>query len=300
MINHDGYMQLVLNQSDVDERAGDILVSQSLVGSYDLCAAALGQKGKDGYIYAPNQQMSWGSMVHAAIEDMLDGCDVPDHRTMRAMWDESLLNERDGSWLLAELCDDEVKIRHWVDEAVAAAYKWRDEVLPTLDLDDDFEIEHTKRIQIGTLPNGRRVFFGGTADLWEPGKRKVTDWKTSGSGWHQTKADYAGQVAAYLFLFGATSFRYAVWNRAKLTWDSFDTTRTQEQIESYLKHAYQVAVSIDAGVYPVRNVQSNFGKYNRSWQCSPRWCGAWNICPFKYLNDDKWEQQVADPREGWK
>lgn len=284
----------------------DVLVSQSLVGSYDLCAASVGQKGQPGYILQPNQQMSWGSMLHGAIEDDLlatlrrDPISrwTPDQ--LEDQWNLALQNERDGTWLLSDMTDDRVLIRHWLDEAVVAMYKWQDDVLPGLHLDDEARVEDTISRQLGTLPNGRRVFYGGTGDLVEPSMNQITDWKTSGRGWHQSKADFTGQVPGYLWLYGQEKFRFVVWNRQKLTWDSFDTSRTEQQIEAYLRHAFEVAAAIDAGIYPVTNVQSNFGKYNRTWQCSPKWCGAWNICPYKYLNDDKWEQQVADPADGWK
>ncbi len=301
-MNQDGYNPEL--QSATPMTAADILMSQSLVGSYDLCAASVGQKTEPGYDLSPNQAMSWGSMIHAAIEiDLNLALDEPTRWSasqLRDLWDDSLLNERDGSWLLTELCGDEVLIRHWLDEAVVAMYKWQDNVYPTLDLADEFFVEETVSMQIGTLPNGRRVFFGGTGDLVEPSKHLVTDWKTAGRGWHQSKADFTGQVAAYLYLYEADFFRFVVFNRKSLAWETYDTTRTEAEIDAYLRHAFQVAKAIDADIYPVTNVQSNFGKFNRSWQCSAKWCGAWNICPFKYLADDKWEHQIADPREGWK
>lgn len=50
-----------------------------------------------------------------------------------------------------------------------------------------------------------------------------------------------------MFLFDGQQFTYTVWNRTKLTWDSFDTVRTQAQACESQRPALDFLVEVRGG-----------------------------------------------------
>lgn len=295
-----GFKQVEAGAEPAD---GDLHLSQTTVGNAALCPARVGYRGDEGYDYTPSEAMSFGTMVHGMAEVDLALLGTPlagnwRRDSVEGMWADGLLAERDGSFDLHALASRD-RIDKSVDEALLANKKWHRTVVPTLDLDeqDDWEIEVRKTKQLGTLPDGRRVWFGGTADLVVPGL--VLDWKTAGRGWDQSKADTTYQATYYTWLYGVDRHKYWVWNRRKSDWSAFETSRSPKDVESALKVAWMLARQIDDGTFTATPWQDTYGKVKRGWWCSAKFCGAWDICQFKNLPDDVYEGQKIDPKMGW-
>jgi hypothetical protein len=90
-----------------------------------------------------------------------------------------------------------------------------------------------------------------------------------------------------------------VFNRAKNDWSLFETTRTPEHTEAWLKLAWMAGLQIEAGAFPFKPWQTTFGKTQRAWYCGPKWCGAWDACVGKFLPDDVFEATPIDIRATW-
>ncbi len=149
---------------------------------------------------------------------------------------------------------------------------------------------------LGNAERGN-VFLKGTADLVL--EDRLMDWKTSGRAWKQAKADFSVQASLYMPLHKQTlgleikKFDFWVYNRQARQWNVMRTKRTIAQIDSALDTALQYGRQIEAGVYPCTPVpEASFNK-GRGWYCKPKFCGAWNICKAKYLNDDFNEKEKA-------
>ena len=294
----------------VDESAepadDDLHLSQTTVSNAALCPARVGYRGDEGYSYVPSEAMSFGTMVHGMAEEDLGLLGTPmrwaagswTFYAVEEMWRDGLLNERDGSFDLYELADRE-RINKSIMEALHANKRWHEVVAPTLDLAgrDDWQIEKRVTKQLGTLPDGRRVWFGGTADLVVPGL--ALDWKTAGRGWDQSKADTTYQATYYTWLYGVDRHKYWVWNRREKDWSAFETSRSPKDVESALKVAWMLARQMADGTFTATPWQDTFGKVKRGWWCSAKYCGAWDICQFKNLPDDVYEGQKIDPKVGW-
>jgi hypothetical protein len=50
--------------------------------------------------------------------------------------------------------------------------------------------------------------------------------------------------------------------------------------------------------YPATPAGESYGKYKRGWHCSAKYCGGWEICPFKGLipDDADLEEKIT---HGW-
>lgn len=280
---------------------GDIHLSQTTVNSMDFCPAKQGYRDVEGYNHTPSLAMSFGTMGHGAIElDLVEG---ELHRwtadDLLTLWEGGLWYERDGSWDLHELISP-AQLEIQLAEAVDMMKKWQRHVYPTLNLSSEALIEERATKPLGMLDDGRVAWFGGTADVADPTAELILDWKTAGRGWDDSKARTAGQASAYTWLYGINSHLYWVWNRQKKTWKSHATERTTAQVDSYLRHSWQRALQIGAGVYPATPWQTTFGKTKRAWYCSALYCGAWDVCEMKNLSDDVWEEQAIDVKASWK
>lgn len=283
---------------------GDIELSQSTVSSMDLCPARVGYSTHEGFDASPSEPMSFGTAEHATIEHDLWSIGTEHFGTwsrddVRDLWNETLIAERDGSWTLADFDADE-KIEQSIDELIHANKRWHQQVWPTLKaLGSELLIEERVTKCLGVLPDGRHVWFGGTADLVDVKNKRIYDWKTSGREWKESKAAMTPQAQAYTWLYGIDDHTYWVYARNKRSWQSFRTHRRPEQVDAYLRHAWQRARQIGAGIFPATPLDSTFGDVKRAWYCSAKFCGAWDVCEFKYLPDDVYEAQIRDPKEGW-
>lgn len=273
-------------------------IRQSTVGSWELCPGRVMQSKHARFNELPSEAMSFGTLVHAMIELELTGARgrVP-WTTMNVsdLWDELALEEYGVS--LADLADDDLILDSSI-EAVGAVMQWRRQVQQTLP-NGDMLIERRLEAPLGVLPNGREVWLHGTGDLLYTDIAIGYDWKTAGRGWKETKATYLGQPSAYAYLHWynhnvwVERWRYWVYNRGSARWDLHTTYRNRQQVASWLRHAFGIACAIDAGVVYYTPTQHPYGKSERGWWCSPRYCAAWDHCPGKYLADGYDEKQLA-------
>lgn len=282
----------------------DIHLSQTTVNNAQLCGGKVLYFDHPLYNHTPTVKMSWGSMVHGMAESDLDPRATPrvgqwSPIDVEMMWAEALLNERDGSFDLYQLASRE-DIDTLVAEAIIAIDMWHREVLPVLDLSDDLAVEERVTKCLGVLPDGRAVWFGGTADLVDRGNGVIYDWKTTGGKpWDQSKADAGNQASYYTWLYGLAKHEYYVYGRKQEQWNVYRTERTAPQVDAALRNAWQVAKAIAYGALYVEPWDQQWGKYKRAWYCSALYCAAWDACEMKAINDNVYEAQAIDIKLGW-
>lgn len=301
-----GFLEVEGALADPDTAVGvDIHLSQTTVNNAQLCGGKILYRNDPLYNHTPSEAMSYGTMAHGMAEldllDLMDGNGLRHWtpKSVERLWADGLANERDGSWLLTDLATRE-RINKSVNEALTGHILWRRDVLPTLgEPTSTWLVEERVTRCLGVLPDGRAVWFGGTADLVDEDKPMIFDWKTSGRKWDQSKADAGNQASYYTWLYDIPDHEYHVYSRKDKMWDVYSTSRTPEQVDAALRNAWMVAKSIADGSLVVNPWASTFGKYKRAWYCSARWCAAWAACEMKSINDNVWEEQPIDIQEGW-
>ena len=155
-------------------------------------------------------------------------------------------------------------------------------------------IETKITVPLGSLDDGRMVWLQGTPDLWTMGT--VYDWKTTGNPWKEnggglTRGSFGQQAPLYLHLvstLGATATRFVfyVYDRGSGAWASHETVWSPASIGAALANAWEYGKMIGAGAFPYTPASDNYGKYQRGWHCSARYCGAWDICEGKRILAD--------------
>lgn len=269
----------------------DIIIRQSIASSMDLCPARVGYMEHEGYLPVVSEPILFGTFTHSVIEAGLEaenGFRPPLGREELNQILNGVLSEYppvDG----VDAVKDE-----WFTEVQAAV-----RLLPLeLNMNDIVTFEDTIHMQLGTTENNEIVWLQGTPDAAT--ESVVYDWKTAGRGWDKTQAHYRYQTDLYLALLSYKTgrpyrkFTYLVWNRRKGEWEKHSTERTDAQIESSLKRTYEYGRMIAAEVFPPTPVVTEYFKHKRGWYCSAKYCSAWNVCDFKYLNDDIDESEVAE------
>jgi hypothetical protein len=292
----------------------DLFIGQSVVASMDLCPARVGYAREEGFNAVPSEAMSFGTVGHYAIEWMLRNPESARLWTapeLKQIWADELLNPSyegattdRGGHVLEELVTP-AKLATSLDDALAMILSWQEDVYPLLRLSDELQIEETVTKPLGVIgsaghPLSRAVWYVGTADVADGGEELLIDWKTANSGWHESRAHASPQPSGYGWLYDIYDTHFWVWDRKRQRWDRYVTGRTHEQVQAYLRHAWMRAKQIDAQSFPATAWESNFGKYKRAWHCSAKYCGAWDVCEFKNLHDDVWEEQRIDILDGWK
>lgn len=288
---------------DFDEaRESDIFLSQTTVNNASLCGGRVLYANEAGFLTEPSEAMAWGTLVHTLAEHellaVLNGEEPPlwTFNAVLSVWTQAMEDERSGPVDLHALAPKHV-IEKGVFDAQLAIKLWREQVLPTLgEPDSTWQVEERITKPIGNLDN-TIVWLGGTADLVVDGH--IYDWKTAGRSWDASKANSLLQASIYSYLYGISDHTYWVYGRRGASWERHDTRRTQAHVDAALKQAWMVAKGIDSGALAFEPWQSTFGKMKRAWYCSAKFCPAWNVCEIKYINDNVWEEQVADPKEGW-
>ncbi len=281
------------------ESPGDdvLWMRQSTVGSWELCPARVMLSDDPGFKALPSEAMSFGTLVHEmGATDLTDGLQNWTIVDVMDLWDTLVTDEYGVS--VFELAAEEM-IRDGAVEAIGANQLWRVQVVPTLP-DTDPVVETRLEAPLGVLPSGRRVWLHGTGDVLYPDSHVGVDWKTAGRGWKEGKADLTGQAAAYTYLAWVafsewiSEWRYWVYDRQKVEWAQWTTSRTEQQVDAWLRHAFGIAKAIDAGAVMYTPVDSTFGKMSRGWWCSAKYCGAWEVCKGKYLADDVDESATVE------
>lgn len=204
-------------------------------------------------------------------------------------WVERLLVE-DYDWSL-ELVPN---VRDFFSELGSAYRSWRADVYPTLE--EILCVEEEMYVPLGEGQHGN-IWLRGTADaVFTP---RIADWKTSAKPWSQAKADLSIQASLYPALvkqtYGKSIRKFRFWNyvRSKSQWGYLDTSRTVRQVNSALGSALAYGRQIEAGAFVPTPVPDAAFNKQRGWYCSAKFCGAWNVCPAKYLADSKDEGEKA-------
>lgn len=263
----------------------DILVRQSLIGDMQFCEYRVKLKTHEGYLESLSEAATFGTCIHYLIsEDLTTGEPRLDLISNMEEWVEEILVAED--WSLSKVPN----AQDFMTELTNAYRIWRHEVYPQLPEAISLEEEMY-------LPLGGSYYLRGTSDAVFD--NVIMDWKTSGRDWKEGKADMSIQASLYMALVkqnlgkSIRKFEFWVFNRKKREWVSFPTSRRIKEINSALLSAYDYAYKMDKEAYTATPVTDTFGKKVRGWYCSPKWCGAWNICPAKYLNDNKNETEIA-------
>ena len=141
------------------------------------------------------------------------------------------------------------------------------------------------------------IYLKGTPDAVFEGV--VVDWKTSGRAWKETKAHKAIQADLYMALvkqnLGVSIRDWVFWvyNRRGRVWEAVPTKRRIKDINASILRAYDYGLALEAEILPATPFTDTFGELKRGWYCSAKYCGAWNICPAKFMHDDVNENEIA-------
>lgn len=285
------WRDLPLSGAPVYDEETDTLVRQSIVGQMLLCPKRVELDGQDGHLAMVSEPLAFGTCMHYLAEkDLEAGEPRLDLLTNMNEWIEEILIEQ-YEWSLDKVPNP----RNFFEELAGAYRLWRTQVQPNLK-GEMLGIEAEMQAYLGE-GNSSAIHLQGTADVVFP--TRLVDFKTSGRAWKQEKADVSIQASLYMALckqvFDRKIQKFTFWcyDRSKREWTALETQRTVKQINSALLSAYEYGLQIEAGIFPATPVpESSFVK-KRGWYCSPRFCGSWNLCPSKYLNDSVDESVVA-------
>ncbi len=252
----------------------------------------VGLTNNEGFLSPVNEKMVFGTCTHyLAEQDLVSGSERLDLLTNMGEWVEPILSEQ-YDWSLDQVYDPIA----FFSELGVAYRTWRQQVHPLMK--GSVAIEQEMWLPLGEgnnsylsagKPDQAMIWLKGTPDaVYED---RIVDLKTSGKAWSQAKADLSIQASLYMSLtkqeleIGIRKFTFYVYDRSKSRWDTIDTERTVPQINAALLTAYNYGLQHEAKIYPATPVpEANFNK-KRGWYCQPHFCGAWNICDSKYIND---------------
>jgi hypothetical protein len=296
-----GNMTLTLvDQGFLADVAGDkpsdeaLIVRPSSWSSFQLCGYRVSLAGEDGFDNTSSEPMAWGTGVHKLNANRIIFGDVADDMAsspaaVLGIWAQEMRDRSDGediftyatrSYLLGQATEMLSAHKLWVERF------W----LPVGQHLEVVAVEDTRIRPLGVLPSGRDVWIRGTADFVT--STAVYDWKSAGRGWKRGKAESNIQHLIYAWLVEDLAeideAAYVVYNRQTAEWAWDDTTLpvTNEAIRTALHAMWDMAKQIDTGTtHASPLVRGGFGD-GRGWHCSPKFCGAWSICPAKYLIAD--------------
>lgn len=270
----------------------DTVGRQSSFGQLQLCGGRIGYADHEGFLPILSEAVVFGQCLHYIIsEDLISGGKQQD-MLLQSMGDwvnELLVTEYD--WSLDKVSNVPV----FFSELSTAYNLWRTTVKPHLPV-QLIAVEQEMFMPLGEGKNGN-LWLKGTADaVFED---TLMDWKTAGRGWKADKPQLSLQASLYMPLVkqnlnkSIRKFTFWVFNRQWGTWDQFVTQRSIEQINSALKTAYDYTAQIEAKIFPCTPVPESAFQKKRGWYCQPKFCGAWNVCEAKFMNDDVDESKVA-------
>jgi len=270
---------------------GDTIFRRSLIDEFQLCPARVGYKDKAGYVNPVSDGLLYGQGLHYLAHQHIAN-DGPWRGNFDEWFEPYLVENYD--WDIARIPNYDA-----FKESIMYAYmRWVLEVWPEQEpLVRRYEHYVEQTLYWERMPN---VWLSGTPDLFNG--IDLVDWKTTNAGWqwNSQKADFAIQPSIYAALhsynFDALpgSFIFYVWDRKKMEWNKYATTRSQEQIDASVRTADEYIRQYVQGIFPATMVvEGRDGKKKRGWYCSAKWCPAWNICEHKWLNDGVDESELA-------
>jgi len=274
------------------DEAQDTLTRQSDINQMLLCAGRKGYENTPGFLAMVSEPLAFGTCTHHLIsEDIIHGETQEGLLLSMNDWvDEILVEQYD--WSLERVPNP----RDFFSEITVAYRSWKERVQPTLADSEMLAIEEEQRMFLGEGNKGN-IFLKGTADLVLDDT--LVDWKTSGRPWKQSKADFSIQASLYMPLHKQTlnvslqKFTFWVFDRSSGSWSALKTRRTVAQINSALVTALEFGRQQEAGVFPCTPVPEAAFDKKRGWYCKPKFCGAWNICDAKHINDGFNEKEKA-------
>lgn len=251
----------------------------------------MGYKDEVGFLEPVSEPMAFGTAMHyLAEQDLLAGEPRLDLLTNMNEWVEQLLVEQ-YNWSLDKVPNP----RDFFDELAGAYRLWRAVVRPQL-RGQPLGIETEMQLRLGDGNQGS-IWLLGTPDIVYP--RRLYDFKTSAKAWSQDKADVSIQATLYMALARQAfdveikDFTFFNYVRRSRDWIKLDTSRSVKQIDAALLSAYHFGLKLEAGLFTAQPVPEASFQKKRGWYCSPKFCGAWNVCSFKYINDTKDERVLA-------
>lgn len=287
-----------------------IIVRQSTVGSFGLCPARVGYAWAGLVPPAISEPLVFGTTVHDLIEQhLLNGRADIKSSSFDELLDSILRDKYEQNEGIEFIPKKDYK--RFKDEAINAYQLWvfqvyEHSVRAELKGNKRFYAEQDLYKNLGISRfNGVPILGRGTPDLVTT--HSFWDWKTTNGAfkWNQQKADTEFQATYYLALHNdqgyrdwyLDTFKFAVFDRKKSDWNVLSTTRTQEQMDAAFTLAMAYGEQIDSGVFPATPFVENYGKMQQGWYCSPKYCGAWDVCEFKGigLKDSTQEVEVTWP-----
>lgn len=269
----------------------DTLIRQSTIGQFQLCPKRVEYDGQEGHLAMVSEPLAFGTCMHYLAEkDLEAGEPRLDLLTNMNEWVEEILVE-EYDWSLEKVPN----VRNFFDELAIAYRNWRRVVHPQL-RGTLVAMEDELYLPLGAGREGT-IWLKGTPDAVY--KTQLVDFKTSNSKWTQEKADLSIQASLYLALakqaYGTEPRDFIFWTyyRKGKEWVPFKTHRAVGQIDAALRSAHDFGLQHEARIYPATPVPEASFKKKRGWYCQPRFCGAWNICTAKYMNDSRDESEVA-------
>lgn len=269
----------------------DTLMRQSTSNQIGLCGYRTKLRDEVGYLAAVSEPMVFGSCMHYMISQDLE--DTEDPLNLIACMDEwvELILVYDYNWSLSEIPN----VRDFFSELSSAYTQWKAVVRPVLPLVVS-AIEQEMFLPLGEGERGT-IFLKGTPDIVY--KDEIIDWKTAGRGWKESKAHHLIQVDAYMALVkqnlgrSIRSFIFWIYDRRHRSWDRIETSRRIRDIDAALLRLLDEGKALESNAFHATPTTDTFGEVKRGWYCSAKYCGAWNICPAKFLNDNVDEKEIA-------
>ncbi len=287
------WKSLPLGDSPVPNEENDTFIRQSTINSLQQCGQRVALKSHPGYLEAVSEPLAFGTLTHHIIEQHLASGEMQDKLLMNmGAWVEPILLE-EYDWPINRVPD----LHLFLGEIAIAYRSWVHYVLPEIQRAELLTQEEKMTLYLGEGRDGN-IFLQGTADAVTD--KALVDWKTSRRAWKPTKAQFSIQATLYPALVKQNLGRairrmdFWVYSRQDSQWVLHTARRTIDEIDTGLKIAYTYGLQLESGILPATPLEENYFDYKRAWYCSPRYCGAWNVCEFKHLPDDKDEDVIAE------
>lgn len=274
-----------------------LLVRPSSYSSYALCGYRLLLQDHPDYDPGSNEAPGFGTGMHALIEHFLLTGEIPDADGVLTIWERVMADRGEDLRSYAAL----PYLMELAVELKFGLMAWFNTFwLPVGSQLELLAVEERVMRGLGILPSGREVWVSGAPDLVTPGQ--IIDFKTAVNGWKEGKSQSnMVQINTYAWLAehhtDVTVGIHQVYNRSKRTWSWDDTTLP---ISTDSKHLallamWDMARSLDQGIaVATPHSRGGFGD-GRGWHCTPKFCGAWNACPFKGMIPDGRADEVRPP-----
>ena len=265
-------------------REGDLVARQSTYESMTLCPARVGYSTHPDFDGSPSEPMFFGTSVHSVIDIRINNPDslIP--------YNAGLLKSIIEALAIADDYTAPIGVR-FIEEVMRAFSDWESFWWKPIGSKLQGVKTETMIVRpLGKLSKSKAVWVQGTPDCVH--RDGIVDWKTAGQGWDDGKATVRIQAPTYVWLeqdrfewHAKVPFDYLVWDRRRKHWDTHSVIVEPHHIDSALKTLWEVARTIDAGIF-VPTPAAPSGKPGRGWWCSKKFCGAWNICEFKHIVAD--------------